>query len=465
MDGGAAIDHGLTPVAVPTRTWQDECGVVGVWRHPRAAEVAHLALFALQHRGEESAGIATVDGTQMYAHRGMGLVGEALPASEVTRLGAGHSGIGHVRYSTAGASQLTNAQPLVFAFQTGNLAFAHNGNLTNAPELRGHLEAGGAIFHTSSDTEVVAHLTVRRGPASVTARLRRALALVQGGYALCVLADDRLLAARDPHGLRPLALGRLDDAWMVASESCAFDIVGAEFVRDVEPGELLAAEHPCADADVVIGVPDSSIAAAMGYAHSSGITYDLGLVKSHYVGRTFIQPSQAMRERGVRLKLNPLRHVVAGKRVVLVDDSLVRGTTSRRIVGLLRDAGAREVHVRIASPPVTHSCHFGIDTAHRSELIAASHSVEEIRAQIGADSLAFLSVGQLERAFDRATGAPRDVQELQAVPERAEGFCNACFTGHYPEQAARPCGAAASTDDFPAAADTAIDLALQELLA
>lgn len=470
MGGGVAIADALTSATRDGSagdSWRDECGVFGIVDHEAAAELSYYALFALQHRGEESAGIASSDGTTIFHARGMGLLGEAISERDLEHVAAGTSAIGHVRYSTAGACTLGNAQPLVFRFQRGNLALAHNGNLINARELRGHLEHGGAIFQTTSDTEVIAHLVARRGLSDVARGLRTAMRMITGGYALCVLTDDALYALRDPHGLRPLALGRIDGSWCVASESCAFNAIGAEFVRDVEPGELvsirgselesrtfarparralcsfehiyfarpdsdldgqnvhevrkrcgerLLLEHP-AEADIVIGVPDSSTSAAMGYAAAAGLPYEIGLIKSHYIGRSFIQPSQELRARGVRLKLNPVRRVVEGRRVVMVDDSLVRGTTSSRIVGLLRSAGARAVHVRIASPPVAHPCHYGIDTARRIELIAATSSVEQITEAIGADSLAFLSEQGLLEALSEGT---------------QPGHCNACFTGRYP---------------------------------
>jgi amidophosphoribosyltransferase len=468
--------HGPEDVSItlprknPFGKLQEECGVFGVFGHPDAAALTQLALMALQHRGQESAGIATVDGTGgLYHHRGMGLVSEAVPGEVVERLAQGTSSIGHVRYSTTGSSTLLNAQPLVFNFQRGNLALAHNGNLTNAYELRARLELDGAIFQSSSDTEVVAHLVARAGRADLADSIREAVTTVQGAFAFCVLSDDRLFAMRDANGLRPLALGHLDGAWCVASESCAFEAIGATFVRDVEPGEIVTisgngvetqrwtnratralctfehiyfarpdsdidghnvhtvrkefgrqlwAEHPT-DADIVIGVPDSSVSSAIGYAESSGITYEIGLVKNRYIGRTFIAPSQVERQKGVRIKLSAVRRVVAGKRVVMIDDSLVRGTTSGRIVRMLRDAGAAEVHVRIASPPVTHSCFYGIDTSARDQLIASRATVPEICELIGADSLGFLSERNMMAAFGVADGQP-------------SGACNACFTGRYP---------------------------------
>jgi len=451
--------------------FHEECGVFGIFGHENAAQLTYYALVALQHRGQESAGIATVDGIKLYHQKGMGLVAEAIPNESMARLGKGHASVGHVRYSTTGVSQLINAQPLVFNFQRGNMALAHNGNLINAVQLHAFLERRGAIFQSTSDTEVVAHLIARAGNAEMIDNIREALSIVKGAYAFCILTDDKLFAMRDPNGLRPLVLGKIGDAYCVASESCAFDTIGAEFVRDVEPGEMLiiskdgvesarfagqvkkalctfeyiyfarpdsdidgynvhavrkdfgrilAKEHPV-EADVVIGVPDSSISSAIGYAEQSGIPYEIGLIKNRYIGRTFIAPSQELRQRGVKLKLNAVRKIVEGKRVVMIDDSLVRGTTSGRIVGMLREAGAVEVHVRIASPPVAHSCFYGIDTSAKEELIASKKSIEEIREYIGADSLAYLSEAQMMRAFGIEDGSDH-------------GHCNACFTGKYPTE-------------------------------
>jgi amidophosphoribosyltransferase len=453
---------------VPFDKWHEECGVFGVWNHPDAARLAHLALYALQHRGQESAGIAVVDGTHMRHHRGMGLVSEALTETAIREL-QGYSAIGHVRYSTTGSSGIANAQPLVFSFRQGNLALAHNGNFINAERLHDRLERAGSIFQSTSDTEVVAHLIARAGDVDLVEGVRSSMRAVEGGYALVILTDDHLIALRDPNGLRPLAVGTLDGAYVVASETCAFDAVGATFLRDLEPGEMLVigddgmradtfarAAHkalctfeyiyfarPDSDidginvhmarkqlgralgraapvaADVVTGVPDSSISAAIGFAEETGIPYEIALVKNRYIGRTFIQPTQEQRQMGVRVKLNAVRRVVEGKRVVIVDDSLVRGTTSARLVSLLREAGAREVHMRISSPPVTHPCFYGIDTSDRTLLIAASQSVEEIRRRIGADSLVYLTEEQMLYALG--------VADTSAHP-----FCNACFTGRYP---------------------------------
>jgi amidophosphoribosyltransferase len=449
------------------------CGVFGIAGSTPAADLTHLALVAMQHRGPESPGIVTADGLGgMYHHRGMGLVSEAIPETILDSLRIGTCAVGHVRYSTTGASSLTNAQPLVFSFRQGNLALAHNGNLTNAPELRHALEQEGAIFQTTSDTEVVAHLVARADEPDLTEAIRGAVAKVEGGFALLLLTDDGLVACRDRHGLRPLVLGRMPSgAWCVASESCALDTVGATFERDVEPGELLVLEpggtlvesrfalpgkgarctfehiyfaRPDSDvdganvhrirkrfgqlldeaapvdADVVVGVPDSSVSAAIGFAEATGIPYEMGLVKNRYIGRTFLAPSQELRARGVRMKLNAVRGVVGGQRVVLIDDSLVRGTTAAHIVTMLREAGAAEVHVRIASPTVEHPCFYGIDMSTYDELAASRASVPELRERIGADSLAFLREPTMMRAFSDDGDEP------------ASGHCNACFTGRYP---------------------------------
>ncbi|WP_026961508.1 amidophosphoribosyltransferase [Alicyclobacillus herbarius] len=449
---------------------QEECGVFGIFGHPSAAQITHIALIALQHRGQEAAGIASVDGERMYNHRGLGLVSDVFSREDLERL-KGHAAIGHVRYSTAGHNTVENAQPLTFRTHRGSLALAHNGNLVNAPALRVLLERQGSLFQSTSDTEVVAHLIVRSVQTDFIEAVRTSVSMVKGGYAFVFLTDDRLIALRDPFGLRPLALGRLGEAYVVASESCAFETIGAEFIRDVQPGEalvidaegltaippaqptrramctfehiyfarpdsdidgwnvhavrkklgrILAARHP-AVGDIVIGVPDSSVSAATGFAEASGIPLEMGLVKNKYVARTFIQPSQELRDLGVRLKLNAVRSVVEGRRVVLIDDSIVRGTTSRRLVQLLREAGATEVHLRISSPPYKHACHYGIDTSSKGQLIAADYSPEEICRLIEADSLEFLTVEELMEAFGVAKDGPYP-------------FCNACFTGRYPTE-------------------------------
>jgi len=450
----------------------EECGVFGIWGHPEAAQLTYYGLYALQHRGQESAGIASVDELTMHSHRGMGLVTEVFAGNRLEPL-RGHAAVGHVRYSTTGGSFIANAQPLVFSFRQGNIALAHNGNLINARQIHDLLERQGSIFQSTSDTEVVAHLVARGGYPTIVENVRASMSMIKGGYAFVILTDEQLIAMRDPHGLRPMAIGKLGEAYVVASESCAFDTIGATFMRDVEPGEMividqnglhserfadvthkalctfeyiyfarpdsdidgynvhmvrkqlgrvLAREAP-AVADVVIGVPDSSISAAIGYAEELALPYEIGLIKNKYSGRTFIQPSQELRALGVRLKLSTVRKTVAGKRVVMVDDSLVRGTTSMRLVQLLRDAGATEVHVRITSPPVRHSCFYGIDTSAREELIASRKSIDEICAYIGADSLAFLDEQDMLSVFG-----------VEAEQKQGHGFCNACFSGVYPTE-------------------------------
>ncbi|MGA9226517.1 MAG: amidophosphoribosyltransferase [Mesobacillus sp.] len=449
----------------------EECGVFGIWGHTEAAQITYYGLHSLQHRGQEGTGIVVTDGQQLKVKKGEGLVNEIFTADVMEEL-QGVGAIGHVRYATAGGGGYENVQPLLFQSQSGGLALAHNGNLVNADALRNQLEAQGSIFQTSSDTEVLAHLIKRGGFSQLKDRVKNALPMLKGAYAFLIMTETEMMVALDPHGLRPLSLGKLGDAYVVASETCAFDIVGAEFVRDVLPGELLiidgdglhseiysmnsttaictmeyiyfsrpdsnihginvhtarknlgkqlAVEVPI-KADVVTGVPDSSISAAIGYAEESGIPYELGLIKNRYVGRTFIQPSQSLREQGVKMKLSPVRGVVEGKRVIMVDDSIVRGTTSRRIVNMLKEAGATEVHVVISSPPIQNPCFYGIDTSTREELIASDHSVEEIRELIGADSLTFLSVEGMLEAIGRNE------------PGETRGQCLACFTGKYPTE-------------------------------
>ncbi|MGC5326195.1 amidophosphoribosyltransferase [Brevibacillus sp. SYSU BS000544] len=449
----------------------EECGVFGIYNHREAAQLTYLGLHALQHRGQESAGMCASDGEKWYKHRGMGLVSEAFGKGDLEKF-SGHIAIGHTRYTTAGSSKIENAQPLFFRYAQGSMAVAHNGNLVNAAPMRKELERQGSIFQTTSDTEVIAHLIARAKSTDLPGAVHEALQQIKGAYALLVMNEKQLVIALDPNGLRPLSLGRIGDAIVVASETCAFDIIGAEYWREVQPGELvvvdetgirssffaertersictfeyiyfarpdsdidginvhmarkrlgkrLAMEAPV-EADVVTGVPDSSISAAIGFAEATGIPYELGLIKNRYVGRTFIQPTQEMRERGVYMKLSAVRKVVEGKRVVMIDDSIVRGTTSGRIVQMLRDAGATEVHVRISSPPVMNSCFYGIDTSTRDELIASTKSVEEIRQFIGADSLSFLSIDGMVDAIGRT-----DAGEFR-------GHCLACFNGKYPTE-------------------------------
>ncbi|MGG5252439.1 amidophosphoribosyltransferase [Neobacillus sp. SM06] len=449
----------------------EECGVFGIWGHPDAAQITYYGLHSLQHRGQEGTGIVVSDGKTLKGAKGEGLVTEVFTADIMKDL-VGDAAIGHVRYATAGGGGYENVQPLLFHSQTGSLALAHNGNLVNANSLKHQLEGQGSIFQTSSDTEVLAHLMKRSGYHQLKDQAKNALTMLKGAYAYLIMTETELMVALDPHGLRPLSLGMIGDAYVVASETCAFDVVGADYIRDVLPGELLiinkdgltserfvvsttkaicmmeyiyfsrpdsdinginvhtarknlgkrlAIEAPI-EADVVTGVPDSSISAAIGYAEASGIPYEMGLIKNRYVGRTFIQPSQSLREQGVKMKLSPVRGVVEGKRVIMVDDSIVRGTTSRRIVNMLKDAGALEVHVVISSPPIKNPCFYGIDTSTKEELIASDKSVEEIRQLIGADSLTFLSVeGMLEAIGKQDHG-------------ETSGYCLGCFTGKYPTE-------------------------------
>ena len=452
------------------------CGVIGIFGHPEAANLAYLGLYALQHRGQESAGIVATDGEKLRSVREMGHVNDIFTADRLAHL-PGHAAIGHVRYSTAGDSSKRNAQPIAVDYAGGSVALGHNGNLVNAVELRERLEADGAIFTTTSDTEAIVHLIAHSRERTLPERAADALRQVRGAYSLVFLTEDSVVAVRDPMGFRPLALGKTkDNTWIVSSETCAFELLGAEFVRDVAPGEMviisrdgirsehpfgteqnhrcvfewvyfarpdssidgrsvyrarermgrrLSIEHPVA-ADVVIPVPDSGVAAAIGYARESGIPYDQGLMRSHYMGRTFIEPSQQIRHFGVKLKLSPVREVLAGKRVVVVDDSIVRGTTSQKIVGMIRGAGAREVHMRISSPPTVGPCRYGIDTPTSEELIAFTHSQEEIRKYVGADSLGYLS---LEGLFDSVNGVRGDDQN---------GFCDACFSNNQPINIQQP---------------------------
>jgi amidophosphoribosyltransferase len=449
----------------------EECGIFGVWGHQDAAQLTYYGLHSLQHRGQEGTGIVVSDGSKLKGVKGEGLVSEIFTADAVKEL-TGNAAIGHVRYATAGGGGYENVQPLLFHSQTGSLALAHNGNLVNVNSLKHQLEAQGSIFQTSSDTEVLAHLMKRSGYTDSKDRAKNALSMLKGAYAYLIMTENELMVALDPHGLRPLSLGCLGDAYVVASETCAFDVVGAEYIRDIRPGELLiindkgitseqfavnstkaictmeyiyfsrpdsniqginvhtarknlgkrmAIEAPF-EADVVTGVPDSSISAAIGYAEATGIPYEMGLVKNRYVGRTFIQPSQSLREQGVKMKLSPVRGVVEGKRVVMVDDSIVRGTTSRRIVTMLKEAGATEVHVVITSPPIKNPCFYGIDTSTKEELIAYDKSIEEMRVLIGADTLTFISVEGMIEAIGRKEG------------DGTSGYCLGCFTGNYPTE-------------------------------
>jgi len=446
------------------------CGVFGIHGHFEAANIAYLGLHALQHRGQESAGLVAVEPSEGRLRRqaAMGLVSDAFSRETLAKL-PGSVAVGHVRYSTAGSSDLRNAQPFVVEYAGGQLAICHNGNIVNAQELRAELEASGSIFQTSSDTEVIVHLMAKSREAEVLGRLTAALRRVRGAYSLiCLTNDAKMIGVRDPYGFRPLVIGRLKDAFVLSSETCAFDLIEAEFIREVEPGEIvvidkggmtshrlpeiapptfcvfehvyfarpdtlvngksvyrareklgrrLAQEAPIA-ADVVIPVPDSGVPAAIGYANEAKIPFEMGLIRSHYVGRTFIEPQDSIRHFGVRLKLSVVRSVVDGKRVIVVDDSLVRGTTSRKIVKMLRNAGAREVHLRISAPPTTHPCYYGIDTPNRSELVAASHTIEEIGRYVTCDSIAYLSHDGMMAAV--------------GTDSSGTGYCSACFTGKYP---------------------------------
>jgi amidophosphoribosyltransferase len=450
----------------------EECGVFGVYGHKDAGALTALGLHALQHRGQEAAGVVALDGAQFNTHRAVGLVGDNFSARSVIDTLKGDLAIGHNRYSTTGGTILRNIQPLFAEFEFGGFALAHNGNLTNAAFLRKKLIGQGSIFQSTTDTEVIIHL-MAKAHGDVVTRLVAALSQVEGAYSLTCIAEDKIIAVRDPRGVRPLVLGKLDDAYIVASETCAFDIIGAEYLRDFEPGEMLVmdrkgarslrpfpqhAKRPCVfeyiyfarpdsvvegqsvyearkrigaelsresgvPADLVVPVPDSGVPAALGYAQEAGIPFDLGIIRNHYVGRTFIEPTDQIRHLGVKLKHNANRAQLQGKRVILVDDSIVRGTTSRKIVEMVRAAGAKEVHMRISSPPTSHSCFYGIDTPERHQLLAARHDVPEMAKLIGVDSLAFISIDGLYRAMNEKGRNP-------AAPK----FCDACFTGEYPTE-------------------------------
>jgi amidophosphoribosyltransferase len=445
--------------------FREECGVFGIYGHAEASNLTYLGLYALQHRGQESAGIAASDGAQIRHAKAMGYVNEAFDQESLAKL-PGHLAIGHVRYSTAGDSELTNAQPIVIESKHGQLALCHNGNLVNAGEVRDALVGQGAIFQTSSDSEVVVHLFARSMSSGVETAIVEAISQVRGAFSFVMMTKDRVIGVRDPHGFRPLAIGRLGEAYVICSETCAMDLIGATYVRDVEPGEIvivgahgiksitpfapapqsqcifehvyfarpdsyvfgesvnevrtnlgrrLAQEAPV-EADVIVPVPDSGVCAAIGYAEESRIPMRMGLIRNHYVGRTFIQPQQSIRHFGVKVKLNPVRSILEGKRVVLVDDSIVRGTTSRKIVRMVRSAGAREVHVRISCPPTISPCFYGVDTPRKSELIASTHTIDEIRKYLDADSVAYLSLEGL----------------TSTVVGGRSKYCTSCYTGVYP---------------------------------
>lgn len=453
------------------KAWHDECGVFGIWNHPESARLTYLGLYAIQHRGQESAGIVALDGQTHHSKKGLGLVADIFDEEALASL-PGAAAIGHVRYSTTGMNSLANAQPLSAALFNGPIALAHNGNIVNAEPLKQDLRARGSIFQGTNDTEVILHLIARHDSTDLLACIQDALEKIEGAFSLAFLSHRSLFAARDPNGFRPLVLGTLDGgtggkpAYVVASETCAFDLIGAKFVREIGPGEIfwvdetgehsvfmkrkaprsacvfehvyfsrpdsvvfgesvyevrkragqiLAREIPL-EADIVIPVPDSGVPAAVGYARESGLPFELGIIRNHYIGRTFIQPSQSIRDFGVKIKLNPQSAVLKGKRVVVIDDSLVRGTTSRKIVNLIRAAGATEVHLRIAAPPTVGPCYYGVDTPEKSQLIAANQSLEKIREFVGADTLGYLSMRGLKEAVRGEQG----------------GFCAACFGEPYP---------------------------------
>jgi len=441
------------------------CGIFGIYNHLEASNLAYLGLYALQHRGQESAGIVSSDSRQLYHYRQMGLVSEIFTKDVLKKL-PGKSAIGHVRYSTAGSSELKNAQPFVVDYYKGSLAIAHNGNLSNAPLIKSDLESKGSIFQSNMDTEVIVHLIARFKEKSFVERVVHALKQVEGAYSLLFLTEKEMVAARDPFGFRPLVLGQLKDAPVIASETCAFDLIGAKFVREIEPGEILLINgegiksfkpfpqkprHQCifefiyfarpdsfifnrnvyevrksfgvqlakespVEVDMVVPIPDSGFPATLGYAAESKIPVELGMIRNHYIGRTFIEPEQRIRHFGVKIKLNPVKELLKGKKIVTVDDSIVRATTSRKINRMFRHAGTKEIHVRISSPPITHPCFFGIDTPKRSELIASAHEVKEIQKFINASSLHYLSLEGLKKC----------------MRGDSEQFCYACFTGDYP---------------------------------
>jgi len=442
----------------------EECGVFGIFGHPDASNLTYLGLYSLQHRGQESAGIVSSDGKRLYVEKAMGLVADIFSEDRIKKL-PGHMAIGHNRYSTAGGSFAINIQPILVNFALGGLAVAHNGNLVNAGILKDELEAYGSIFVTTTDTEVIVHLIAQSRAATLHERIVDALSNVQGSYSLLIITEDEMIAVRDPNGFRPLSLGELDGAYVVASETCAFDLIEATYIRDIAPGEMIVisstgiqssfpfkpakpshcifefiyfarpdsmvfgqnvysirkafgkqlARETGISADVVIPVPDSGVPAALGYAEEAGIPFDTGLIRNHYVGRTFIEPQQSIRHFGVKIKLNPVRDAIRGKRVVVVDDSIVRGTTSKKIIKMIRNAGAAEVHLRISSPPTSYPCFYGIDMPTRQELIASSHSIDEIRKYITADTLGYISM-----------------EGIQKVVPFPMNFCAACFDGEYP---------------------------------
>ncbi len=444
--------------------FHEECGVFGIFNHPDAANLTYLGLYALQHRGQESAGIVSSDGKRLFGEKSMGLVADIFTEDRIKKL-PGHMAIGHNRYSTTGDSIAINIQPILVNFALGGLALAHNGNLVNAGILKDELEAYGSIFQSTMDSEVIIHLIAQSRMATLHERIIDALSHVQGAYSLLIITEGELIAVRDPNGFRPLSLAELDEGYVVASETCAFDLIEATYIRDVAPGEMVVinstgihssfpfrpaepshcifefiyfarpdsmvfgqnvytirknfgrqlARETGIEADVVIPVPDSGVPAALGYAEEAGIPFDTGLIRNHYVGRTFIEPRQTIRHFGVKIKLNPVRDALKGKRVVVVDDSIVRGTTSKKIIKMIRNAGAKEIHMRISSPPTSYPCYYGIDTPTRQELIASTHSIEEIRKYITADTIGYISLDGIQKV----------------VPHRMN-YCSACFDGEYP---------------------------------
>jgi amidophosphoribosyltransferase len=444
--------------------FHEECGVFGIFNHPDAANLTYLGLYALQHRGQESAGIVSSDGKRLFGEKSMGLVADIFTEDRIKKL-PGHMAIGHNRYSTTGDSIAINIQPILVNFALGGLALAHNGNLVNAGILKDELEAYGSIFQSTMDSEVIIHLIAQSRMATLHERIIDALSHVQGAYSLLIITENELIAVRDPNGFRPLSLAALDEGYVVASETCAFDLIEATYIRDIAPGEMVVinstgihsafpfrpaepshcifefiyfarpdsmvfgqnvytirknfgrqlARETGIEADVVIPVPDSGVPAALGYAEEAGIPFDTGLIRNHYVGRTFIEPRQTIRHFGVKIKLNPVKDALKGKRVVVVDDSIVRGTTSKKIIKMIRNAGAKEIHMRISSPPTSYPCFYGIDTPTRQELIASTHSIEEIRKYITADTIGYISLDGIQKV----------------VPHRMN-YCSACFDGEYP---------------------------------
>jgi amidophosphoribosyltransferase len=445
-------------------SWHEECGLFGIFNHERAAQLSFLGLYALQHRGQESTGILTSNGRRIFEQRGMGLVSQVFNEENLAKL-EGSIALGHNRYSTTGQPRFTNIQPLLVDCKIGKIALAHNGNLVNALEKRFEMEQTGSIFGTTMDSEIILHMIARSRMQNIEDMIIDAISQIRGAYSLLMMTQDKLIGIRDPHGFRPLCIGRMEDSYILTSESCALDIIGAEYVRDLKPGELviideggirsimaqessreakcifefiyfsrpdsivfaenvdkirrrlgrvLARNHP-AEADLVIAVPDSSNTSALGFAQESGLPFELGLIRNHYVGRTFIQPVQSIRDGNVRVKFNPVKGVLRGKRIVVVDDSIVRGSTMRKLVAILQKVGVKETHLRICSPPIKFPCFYGIDTPARSELIAASKSIEETRRYLGADSLEYLTI-----------------EDLRSAVDDPDNFCYACFSGEYP---------------------------------